>query len=390
MRASRSLLGLIVATVVIVAAASFVLAALRPSLSTGGRFVSPLVAVASVELAESSVIVTRGDEAQHVQVVCRSFSSPDGTDRCVRLGRYALECPCRGDGLTVNGAAVPLTPHVVSPSTAAATVLAACSMIRWDDDYLSEWITHHWHLGVHLFVLYSDEPLSSARAATKALLQALQKKFPGLHIVFVDWWPERVEANLYRQFQAMNHCVHSLRRIRVDWVAVFDVDEFFLPGQRTPDSIVEAVARATHNMPRVGSVFVPQAFFGTSALAKPVGGVRERFVFREPEVHAGSYEVIPGKSILVGKSILQPRAFRHMHTTHTADLRDGWTSVTVGDDELRINHYWCKSKDEQMRRERHGASWLSKLANNWSELCEDKFIRVKDDAILRLRAIEAI
>ena len=124
----------------------------------------------------------------------------------------------------------------------------------------------------------------------------------------------------------------------------------------------------------VASLFVPQAFFGAPAGVASSGRVVERFRMREARFQTGSHEA---SGRLVGKSIIRKSLFRHMHTAHTADTYG--VNVVVSDRDLRINHYYCRSRKEQQEREKSGAAWISKLSHNWEGLCEKLYIETEDN-----------
>lgn len=106
-----------------------------------------------------------------------------------------------------------------------------------------------------------------------------------------------------------------------------------------------------------------------------------RFEYREKVCHVGSYEVYKDKYVLVGKSITRPRHFRSMHTSHAVDFKEKSSiRVEVNAQDLRINHYVCKTKEEQKRREMSGDSWRSKI-KDWN-LCENEFVQVRDTEII--------
>jgi hypothetical protein len=218
-----------------------------------------------------------------------------------------------------------------------------------------------------------------------------------------------------------------------EWVAVFDTDEFFMPGHRTPDSLgkgeekrkeigkidfllficdveiysacifknlrvffaiflfkpdssfspplVGAVKRLVYEKPQIASLFVPNCFFGSKPRVGSSGAVMPRFTFREKTCHVGSYELYAGKHVLVGKSISRPRDFQSLHTAHAVDLKaSNFLRELVPEKDLRINHYVCKTKEEQRKRELAGDSWRSKI-KEWN-LCVEDFVQVHDSEIV--------
>lgn len=338
----------------------------------------PSVVVPLIGLVKSpdAPIIVLTDHQQGLPVSCSVASGSS----CVALslGPFAVSCACQGwDQLKVNGVLVERV-DVVSSSSRPHVFLAACTMTRGDDSYLVEWLTYHLRLGFQRIVLYSDEPDASKRATTRAVIHTFLTAGRVVFLTQADVWGD----GLYRQFIALNHCMHTMIN-EADWVALFDVDEFIIPGRRTPDSIPDAIRRIIHNRGQVGSILMEQAFFGSQETQGGLG-VARRFVRRERSFHAGDYE-IGGKSMLVGKSITRPNMFRHMHTAHTVDLVSGSEVVKAKVDELRVNHYFCKSRREQAQREAQGNAWRSKLLV-W-EFCENEFNQVSDTELSNRMAL---
>jgi hypothetical protein len=298
-----------------------------------------------------------------------------GSAQCAaqRVGRFALQCPCASasDELTIDGG--PAVPEYRPPAMPKRAFLGACSTVRGDDAYLHEWLDYHLLQGIEVFVLYSDEPDAAKRSATRLLLAPYTRRG---QVVFLE---ERLSEGLERQFVAINHCV-TVMHANSEWVAVFDVDEFFVPVRF--DSLREAVVALAGGRNSVGSLFVPQAFFGAAASVPSVGRVAERFRLREDAFHVGLHE----SGRFVGKSVVRRRWFRHMHTSHNTDSIGDARRLEISSDDLRINHYVCRSRQEQQERERQGASWTSKI-RDWERLCEGSYARVRDDVIMRFEQL---
>ncbi len=341
--------------------------------SSPGSAASPSSTHVEPLLRSGSYILTRDTISFSGQAHCVL-----PTKRCVaeRLGRFALSCPCAvGDDLSplrideseeVRQLALPALPKSV--------FLGACTMVRGDDAYLVEWLGFHVLLGIQLFVIYSDEPDASKRHATRLLLAPYIR---GGQVVFIE---ERITDGAERQFVAINHCV-TVMHAATKWVAVFDVDEFFVPARF--DSLTEAIRALAAGRDSVASLFVPQAFFGALPTVASEGRVTDRFQMREESFRAGLHES-SGK--LVGKSIIRRRWFRHMHTSHNTEAAEGSVSLTVAAADVHINHYVCRTRLEQSQRERQGASWTEKT-RDWTLLCEDRYVRQRDDDIARFKGV---
>lgn len=289
------------------------------------------------------------------------------------FGPFVIRCPCVGYPLLVEGSVVEKTEKLVELEN--KHMLVGCSMIKGEDEYLLEWLNYHLYIGFDKFVLYSDERNEQKRATTRSVLSPFIAKGT---VQFVE---EALGVeNDHRQFIAQNHCMIR-HKGQAEWVAVFDVDEFFLPGRKTPESIVDVLKKISLRQRNVGSVFVPQMFFGSKmGNGKDPHSVLRRFLYREENAHVGGY-VVNGKNSLVGKSITRPLLYRHLHTAHNVELKTGYRVVKLKERDLRINHYWCKSKKEQQMREERGESWRSKLLE-W-HLCENQFSKIKDEEIVQ-------
>jgi hypothetical protein len=184
--------------------------------------VAPTVGVAPI-FRVGSYILTSDQNSLSLPVNCSL-----GGRWCVgeRLGRFAVSCECLSVKGNVNLLSVDGNMAAeMSISTQNSFInnkrlfLGACSMVRGEVDYLKEWLDFHLLQGIELFVLYSDE---DDNTETRIVLQPyIQRK----QVVFVDF---RLSQGPERQFVAVNHCVQIMMQ-HVEWVAVFDVDEFFVP-----------------------------------------------------------------------------------------------------------------------------------------------------------------
>lgn len=291
----------------------------------------------------------------------------DDGSRCAmeRRGIHIYKCPCTGSGrLKLGPHLVPrLAEIVVSPKHE----LVLCSMIRSDDDVIVEWVRYHLGLGVSKIYFYMDEPSGRRRHRTRTLLE---RHFGMSKVAFVEAEPVAWQS-LYRQFVASNHCMLSLRHT-ARWISFLDVDEFLLPGSRG-ESLLESIARLSGGDPRVGSLFVANVFFGAPT-TPGIASVLRSHSMREENAHLGTYfsPGFGGKLVVVGKSIVRPIAFKHMHTTHSVDLILGFRAISLQASQLRINHYWCTIKRD---------SWYDKK-QYWKSACLNEFFVKQDNEII--------
>lgn len=278
---------------------------------------------------------------------------------CTRMGAHVLRCPCP----TLPGISVPLPV----PRGEAVVDVALCSMVRGDDDALLEWLHYHRALGVGRVLLYCDADARRCRA-TRALVAPLAS--------WVAVSPLHFRGHA-RQFLSANHCMLHMRH-SARWVSFLDVDEFFLPGPAF-DSLLHVVGAASAD---VGSLFAPNVFFGASSLpsASPASTVLQSFTMRERHAHLGSYVCVgmQNKHIVVGKSLVRPVAFAHMHTTHNALLEPPYQEMRLDESTLRVNHYFCKSKPL-------ADAWYDK--NQFAGVCQGEFSQLYDTGGKRCSAL---
>lgn len=218
--------------------------------------------------------------------------------------------------------------------------LAIVGIVKNEGDYIEEWLAFHKVIGVDCVFLYDND--SSDR--TKELVQ------PYIESGFVIYNLIHGEK---QQLPAYNHAIKTYGHL-CKYMAFIDADEFLWP--KNPSiKMTEIVEQAFERDKNTGAIGINWYIYGSSGHQKKTPGlVIERFLYR------ASTDCETNRHI---KSIVKPicvKLFDHPHyaqlyrgyytTGLQGELIGAWYHPIVEEDELRINHYVIKSKEEYDRR----------------------------------------
>lgn len=206
--------------------------------------------------------------------------------------------------------------------------MCVCTMVRNQARFLREWVMYHSRVGVQRWLIYDNNSEDKIEQVVNSLSRS------NYNITLHPWpWVKTQEAGFA-------HC--ALRaRAECEWVGFIDVDEFFyFPNDLT----IKDVLKNYTNQPWVGELRTNCHNFGPSGHKKaPKKGVTVGYTCRSiaPERH---------------KSIIRPEALNKslINVVHHFHLREGMTSVNVGQGVMLINHYkyqaWEVFKEKFYRR----------------------------------------
>jgi galactoside 2-L-fucosyltransferase 1/2 len=200
--------------------------------------------------------------------------------------------------------------------------LAACTMVRSDAsiDELTEWIEYHRIQGWDHFSLYVDGPMERIAGA-----------FDGHNgtVSVVDWhWPDR---GFQHQQAEMNSCLYRYRG-GAEWVAFFDMDEFFQPITSST-SILDLIRKVP---PRYGGWGARHVLFALPSHSIVGQLVTQTVVERSAEALPFTFR---------SKCIVRPY---EVSTMGVHEITSGNTLTWVADPvtEARLNHYKAGLKPE--------------------------------------------
>ncbi len=92
--------------------------------------------------------------------------------------------------------------------------ISICLLIKDENKYINEWVSHHLNLGVEHFYIYDN-------ASKIPVSETVANSFDLSLFTFVDW------SGMYEsiQVEAYNHCIQNFG-YESEWIAFIDTDEF--------------------------------------------------------------------------------------------------------------------------------------------------------------------
>jgi len=221
--------------------------------------------------------------------------------------------------------------------------------------YLAEWIEFHEAIGVDHFYLYDNNSTDDFR---EVLAPYVERDLITLH----HW------SNVPASPGADLHCIENYRD-EAGWIAFIDADEFLVSSS---ERSLKSILSDYEDHPALAVNWI---YFGSNGhLTRPSGGVLRNFTRRSaaPNRHVKSI-VNPRRVIKYGNSHhwYYSRGALAVNTSGAPVL--GSFSEPPVADILRINHYYCKSREEFMAKvamkswvDKEGARFPSRTADAWN------------------------
>ena len=187
--------------------------------------------------------------------------------------------------------------------------VSICLLIKDENKYIKEWISHHINIGIDHFYIYDN---GSAVPISKTVLESFDD---GL-FTFIDW------SGLHdsMQIEAYNHCIKNFGH-ESEWIAFIDTDEFI---HWSSEDVLDKYSQ-------FDSIRIEWVLYNANGLLKyDDRPVQERFT-RSLKYNKLGYQY---------KSIVHPSKVNRMDV-HDADT----CNVTTADD-IVLNHYYTRSLEE--------------------------------------------
>lgn len=208
--------------------------------------------------------------------------------------------------------------------------LSIAAIMRDEAAYVEEWVAFHEVVGVEHFYLYDNGSTDGSGEGV----------FHKHNVTLIDWPGELRQLEAYGD--ALSRCTTTR------WLAFIDLDEFLFSPDYVP---LPTVLRDYEHTPALG---VCWAMFGTSGVKQRPARVLGSYRMRAPGDHPVHRHV---------KSIVQPElvaphvpADPHHFRCRAVDTElrplDGPFAATVTWERLRVNHYWSKSQEEAVAKQR--------------------------------------
>ncbi|MCM1218495.1 MAG: glycosyltransferase family 92 protein [Lachnospiraceae bacterium] len=224
--------------------------------------------------------------------------------------------------------------------------LAMVSISKNEGPYIAEWIEYHRLVGFQKFYFYDNE---SDDNTSKVLS-------PYIDSGIVEYTLMRGKA---RQLDAYNDAINKHKH-ECRWMAFLDMDEYLVPTEpfKPINKIVSELVDSENR--GAAGIGVNWAVFGSSGHQhKPEGLITENFVRRGENTHWVNYHI---------KTVCNPRLVAYYISPHyplykigAYSINDsdgkrlwGWFCHNVAWKNLRINHYFTKSKEQYLQKRNRG------------------------------------
>ena len=241
--------------------------------------------------------------------------------------------------------------------------LSAVAIMKYEEDYVLEWVAYHHCIGVEHFYIYDNNPESS--------MQAVLQKYIDAGIV--DLIPAYGDVQM---FKCYNNAIQSFKDDS-EYIAFIDADEFIMPIQDTnlAELVDSILTRFNKFGGSVGGLAVKWAVYGSGGhVHRPDGPVIENYLYKEN-----------GELDRHVKTIVNPRCVSAWINPHFPMYRNGCYSINEkgmrvfgpfmdGDERslIRVNHYYYKSEDEFMKRVRKGKCDIRITESQMQDLINSK------------------
>ncbi|MEE3325412.1 MAG: glycosyltransferase family 92 protein [Methanosphaera sp.] len=254
--------------------------------------------------------------------------------------------------------------------------LSIVAILKNEAPYICEWIEYHLLVGVQKFYLYDNE----SNDGLKTLIQ----KYIDNGIVEYTFFPGKS-----RQLDAYNDAINK-HKCKTRYMCFIDADEFIQPLNQF-NSIMQCINDVLNNVTNAVGIGISWQHFGSSGrTVMPDGLVIESYLY-----HAKN-ECWQNRHI---KTICNPRFVKYYVSPHfpiyylgswnvTEDGRRLrlWHTSGICYSKIRCNHYFCKSKQESIKKWNRGLADRNEKYD-WSKFNEYDLNDVYDDTMLKYAKI---
>ena len=243
-----------------------------------------------------------------------------------RSHTLTIECPSSTQSIKVgNNVAQYFIPSNTCPWKFKPARVSACTMVKGSEakSQLPAWIAYHHLIGIEQFYIYLNDDE--------------EKDEPPFHHENVHWIPfqDTLNKKFLLQRAMQNDCIARARN-QSDWVALYDVDEFFQLMDGSTD--VSTILQPYYGK-RIGGISIKNVFFGHhpeevvgKGLEKNTS-VLEKFVWRVPS---------PCKGAVREKMIVQPNRVKYF-SVHKITMGGPMKRMNAKS-QIRMNHYKLASE----------------------------------------------
>jgi hypothetical protein len=219
--------------------------------------------------------------------------------------------------------------------------LAIVAIAKNESSYISEWLAFHKLQGVEKVFLYDNDSTDNMR-------EVLQPYIEDEFVVYNE------VHGRFKQFETYTDAICRYGHL-AKYMAFIDCDEFMMPVN-SDKSLLEIIESVFSKDESAGGLGINWCMYGSSEYeTKPERGlVMDNFTHHSYTNHESNYTI---------KSIVKPYSVKCFSHPHYPKYRHGFYCINfqgelipfwrneiseyVG---IRLNHYYCKSKEEYIRR----------------------------------------
>ena len=212
--------------------------------------------------------------------------------------------------------------------------LGICLIIKDEAPYIKEWLDYYLMLGVEVFYIFDNDSNDNIQEILKPYIDKGIVVYQQIH-------------GKGRQLDAYTLCCKKHKK-DCQYIGFFDIDEFVYLDQSK--KLIDVINDSFASHKDMGALALNWIIFGSgNNETKQEGLVIERFKYRSEKDFDRNHHI---------KSIVNPRKVTVFRNPHFAFLQKGYHSYSVTGEQvedafvenisldIRINHYFCKSKEE--------------------------------------------
>ncbi|MCD8018647.1 MAG: glycosyltransferase family 92 protein [Clostridiales bacterium] len=245
------------------------------------------------------------------------------------------------------------------------------AIVKNEAPYIKEWIEFHKLVGVTRFYIYDNDSEDDLKSVLQPYIEngeVICKYYSGTSM----------------QLSAYNDAIRNYKS-NSKYMAFIDLDEFLVPcvhGKLLSETIDDILNSEIH----AGGIGVTWRVFGSSGyVKKPEGLVTENYLKRAVDNCWQNWHI---------KTVCNPRLIKEYVSPHFPIYKlgnwninengrrlRGWFSLGQCYEKIKLNHYFCKSREEALSKWNRGLA-ESDVKYDWMKFDQHDLNDVYDDGML--------
>jgi Domain of unknown function. len=220
------------------------------------------------------------------------------------------------------------------------------SIAKNEGPYLREWIEYHKLVGISKFYFYDNESEDNTAEILKSYIDQ------GI-VEYTHIKGKGMQLNAYND--AIKKHKHRCR-----YMGFIDLDEYIMPTK--PFKSINIIVDEILNNAKKGAagVGINWALYGSSGhISRPTGLITENYINRGINSHWGNIHIKVICNPRLVKDYISPHYPFYIKGAYSVSECDGkriigWGTDKISYTNIRINHYYCKSEEDYIRKVSRG------------------------------------